>query len=117
MRVSFFTRKWPGLPRRMLKLAARSSLGSRRRLQPVYAKLFLGLDDQPHPNAAIVLADLRRFCGVDRERLVVSPVSRQTDAYASFYLAGKQAVYTMIERMLSEELPEGEDDGGRSINQ
>lgn len=77
-----------------------------RRLQPAYAKTFLGVDDTPHPNAQKVLEDLRRYCGVDREGLVVSPVSRVTDPYATIYRAGRRDVYLRIMTLLTKQIEE-----------
>lgn len=84
-----------------------------RRLQPAYAKTFLGVDDKPHPNAQKVLEDLKRYCGVDREGLVVSPVSRVTDPFATVYRAGRRDVYLRIMAMLTTQIEEP-DNGGRS---
>jgi hypothetical protein len=68
------------------------------RKHQAYAGLFLGRDDRRHGNAAVVWDDLKRFCGDEREGLVVSPVTRQSDPYASAFLAGKQAVFKRIQR-------------------
>lgn len=66
------------------------------RKHQAYARLFLGPDDRRHGDAAEVWNDLAKFCGDTREGLVVSPVTRQSDPYASAFLAGKQAVFKRI---------------------
>lgn len=65
-----------------------------------YWACFLGENQQPNPNGARVLASLRKFCGVDRGGIVVSPVQRMTDPYATAYLAGQRDVYNHIIKML-----------------
>jgi hypothetical protein len=61
-----------------------------------YLLTFVGHDGQPNPVAAEVLADLRRFCGLHKGGLVVSPVTRQTDPYATTYRAGQRDVFLRI---------------------
>lgn len=61
-----------------------------------YIRTFCGPDGKPHPEAERVLADLRRFCGINRGGIVVSPVSRMTDPYASIYRAALRDVYLRI---------------------
>lgn len=47
-----------------------------------------------------VLADLKRFCGYAVSPLVVSPLSRQTDAMATGVRIGRQEVFQRIVTML-----------------
>lgn len=63
-----------------------------------YAGLFLGPDNKRHGNAATVWNDLRKYCGVNKEGLVVSPVSRMTDPYATAYRAGRRDVFLRIQK-------------------
>lgn len=70
-----------------------------------YVATFIGVNGKPHPNAEIVLKDLRKYCGVDHEGITVSPVLRMTDPFATSYRAGRRDVYLRIERMLR--LPTG----------
>lgn len=71
----------------------------RRRL--AYLRTFCGDSQTPHAQAEIVLADLRRFCGIDRGGIVVSPISRMTDPYATAYRAGMRDVYLRIAKFLN----------------
>jgi hypothetical protein len=54
-----------------------------------------------NPDAALVLADLRRFCRVDQPLLVVSPVTRQADPVATAAAVGKFEVWQRIEQFLT----------------
>lgn len=71
----------------------------RKRL--AYQRTFCGDGSKPHLEAERVLADLRRFCGIDRGGIVVSPVSRMVDSHATTYRAGQRDVYLRIVKMLS----------------
>jgi|JI10StandDraft_1071094.scaffolds.fasta_scaffold00943_28 hypothetical protein len=53
-----------------------------------------------HPNAETVLADLKRFCGINRGGIVVSPVTRTVDPYATAYRAGMRDVYLRVAKFL-----------------
>jgi len=75
-------------------------LPRRRKLQNAYLATFHGNGDQPHPAAQAVLADLRRFCGISRGGIVVSPITRSVDPYATTYRAGMRDVYLRIAEML-----------------
>ena len=70
----------------------------------------------PHVNAVIVLADLRRFCGINKGGIVVSPISRTVDPHATMYRAGQRDVYLRIAAMigLDEDTHIGDNDGGSS---
>ncbi len=65
-----------------------------------YWATFLGPDNQPHPNAALMLKSFRKFCRVDRPGIVVSPVQKMTDPYATAYQAGLRDAYSHIDLML-----------------
>lgn len=67
-----------------------------QRKRMAYVHTFCGDDGRPHPEAQRVLADLRRFCGINRGGIVVSPVSRVTDPYATIYRAAMRDVYLRI---------------------
>lgn len=71
---------------------------NQRRL--AYVRTFCGDGAKPHPEAEKVLADLRRFCGIDRGGIVVSPVSRMVDPHATAYRAGQRDVYLRIIKFL-----------------
>lgn len=70
--------------------------------------------DAPHLHGERVLADLRKFCGVDKGGIVISPINRQTDPYATAYRAGQRDVYARIVKFLNlketEVLDNGSDD-------
>jgi len=93
-------------------VSAQSKELERRR---AYWDTFLGADQKPHANAQIVLKSLRKFCGVDRAGIVVSPVQRMTDPYATAYQAGMRDVYNHLTKMLDSvrEQPKESDDAGR----
>jgi hypothetical protein len=65
-----------------------------------YQRTFCGEGTKPHVNAERVLADLRRFAHIDSGGIVVSPVSRQTDPYATCYRAGLRDMYLRIAKHL-----------------
>lgn len=71
---------------------------NRRRL--AYLRTFMGANEKLHPNAEIVLADLKRFCGINRGGIVVSPISRTVDPYATAYRAGMRDVYLRVAKFL-----------------
>lgn len=61
-----------------------------------YRITFKGDGSRPHPPAAEVMADLRRFAGINRGGIVVSPVSRVVDPYATAYRAGQRDTFLRI---------------------
>lgn len=71
-----------------------------QRKQLAYQRTFCGDFRKPHGDACIVLGDLKRFCGINRGGIVVSPVLRMVDPHASAYRAGQRDVYLRISRML-----------------
>jgi hypothetical protein len=66
------------------------------RKRAAYQRTFFGDFKKPHPHAAIVLGDLKRFCGVNRGGIVMSPVTRTADPIATAYRAGMRDVYLRI---------------------
>lgn len=72
----------------------------KRKLRQAYIATFYGDRQQPHPSAQDVLADLKRYCGINKGGIVVSPISRTVDPYASVYRAGMRDVYLRIAEML-----------------
>jgi hypothetical protein len=62
----------------------------------VYLLTFVGHDGRPNPVADEVLADLRRFCGVHKGGIVISPVTRTADPIATAYRAGQRDVFLRI---------------------
>lgn len=71
-----------------------------RRKRAAYRHTFLGPDGKPHPEAAVVLNDLKRACGINRGGIVVSPVTRITDPHATMYRAGMRDVYLRIAKYI-----------------
>jgi hypothetical protein len=69
---------------------------ARHRLRLAYVRTFYGAGDELHPDARLVLADLRRFCRINRGGLVVSPVQKTVDPYATIYQAGLRDAYLRI---------------------
>lgn len=61
-----------------------------------YRRTFCGDGTKPHMDGERVLADLRKFAHVDIGGLVVSPVSKTTDPYATMYRAGLRDMYERI---------------------
>lgn len=70
------------------------------RKQTAYRRVFQLMDGEAVGDVKIVLADLRKFCGMGRAPLVVSPVTVTTDPIATGVSIGKQEVYRRIEAML-----------------
>lgn len=52
-------------------------------------------------DAAVVLADLRRFCHADRPVTRLTPVSGAVDPYATCVAAGRLEVWQRIEKFLT----------------
>lgn len=53
------------------------------------------------PMAEIVMRDLARYCHVDRSSLIVSPVTRQSDALAMAFAEGQRDVFNRIKAQLN----------------
>lgn len=73
---------------------------SRARKVLAYQRTFNGSGKTPHLDGQIVLEDLRKFARIDDGGLVVSPVQRVTDPYATCYRAGLRDAYLRIARYL-----------------
>lgn len=84
----------------------------RQQKRLAYQGTFLGPNGKPHPPAAEVLGDLKRFCGINKGGLVVSPIGRVVDPYATIYRAAQRDVYLRIIEFL--ELDEESDYAGRA---
>lgn len=69
---------------------------ARHRLRLAYLRTFYGDREDLLPDAKMVLSDLRRFCRINRGGLVVSPVQRVVDPYATIYQAGLRDAYLRI---------------------
>ena len=65
-----------------------------------YLQCFLGADGKLNPAASRVMADLKRFCGINRGGIVVSPISRMVDPYATAYRAGQRDTYLRISKFI-----------------
>lgn len=63
-----------------------------------YRRCFLGEDGKLTPDAEAVMADLARFCRLNRSTTVVSMITQQTDVPASFQAEGRREV---IQRILA----------------
>lgn len=61
-----------------------------------YQRTFLGANGKPHLDAEVVLRDLHRFCKIGGAGIVVSPVTRTTDPFATHYRAGLRDAYLRI---------------------
>lgn len=70
----------------------------RKRL--AYANTFRDATGSVSPYGQTVLADLKRYCGINRGGLVISPVSRMADPIATAYRAGQRDVYLRVAKML-----------------
>lgn len=87
----------------------------RERTRVAYQRTFCGDGPRPHPEAERVLADLFKFCKVNKGGIVVSPVQRMTDPYATIYRDGLRDVYLRVAAMLGLdewEQPEVKQDAG-----
>jgi hypothetical protein len=69
---------------------------TRHRLRLAYLRTFYGAADELHADAKLVLADLRRFCRINRGGLVISPKAGMVDPHATMYQAGLRDVYLRI---------------------
>ena len=72
------------------------SRDSLRRKRAAYLRTFYGDLNEPHPEAARVLSDLKKFCGVTKPGIVVSPKTGIVDSHATTYRAGQRDVYMRI---------------------
>lgn len=81
----------PDVLRKLLRL-------DRRRV--AYSQLFFDANGKLSPNGQTVLADLRKAAGIDKGGIVISPVSRMTDPYATAYRAGQRDLYLRIVKYL-----------------
>lgn len=82
-----------------MNLSRAWALINRKRL--AYQFTFKGPDQMIHREGRVVLDDLRKFCSVDKPGIVVSPVTRVTDPYATAYRAGARDVYERIVKYLN----------------
>lgn len=71
-----------------------------QRKKVAYQRVFLGDDKRLTLSGSRVLADLKRLCGIDRGGIVVSPITRTVDPYATAYRAGQRDVYLRIVKFL-----------------
>jgi len=71
----------------------------RKRL--AYLRTFCDAAGKPHPEAQRVIADLKKFCRLTRGGLVVSPVMRMSDPYATAYQAGLRDACLRILHMIN----------------
>jgi hypothetical protein len=70
------------------------------RKRKAYAITFMDSHGRVLPFAVTVLADLKRFCGVDKGGIVISPVTRTADPIATAYRAGQRDVFLRITHLL-----------------
>lgn len=71
----------------------------RKRL--AYLHTFCTADGKLHVEGQRVMADLKRFCGVNKGGIVISPISRTVDPYATAYRAGQRDTYLRISKFLN----------------
>lgn len=71
-----------------------------------YKQLFLTDRGDPHRSATAVLADLKRFCHVERPTAKFSPVSGKIDPIAMAMAEGRREVWMRIQTHLN--LTEGQ---------
>lgn len=67
-----------------------------RNRRKAYARTFLADDAELHRHAALVLADLKRFCRAAESTLMVSPVTGQVDPLATAAAEGRREVWMRI---------------------
>jgi hypothetical protein len=67
-----------------------------QRKKLAYHRTFCGERKDLHEDAKVVLADLKRFCGINQGGLVISPVSRVVDSHATVYRAALRDAYLRI---------------------
>lgn len=79
-------------------MSAFAELIQRKRL--AYQRTFLDGSGKVNPPAQTVLKDLRRAAGIDKGGIVISPVSRMVDPYATAYRAGQRDLYLRISKFL-----------------
>jgi hypothetical protein len=61
-----------------------------------YQRTFLGDDGRPDADAAIVLADLKRFCYVERTTAKVSLTTQTIDPLAMAFAEGRREVFMRL---------------------
>jgi len=61
-----------------------------------YQRTFLGDDGKPDADAAIVLADLKRFCYVERTTAKVSLTTQTIDPLAMAFAEGRREVFMRL---------------------
>ena len=70
------------------------------RRRTAYRQLFLLDNGSPNPNAARVLADLKRFCKAQTSTVYVSPISKTIDPLAMAMAEGRREVWNRIQSHL-----------------
>jgi len=75
-----------------------SATRARRRL--ALQKLLLDARGRLNPDAAVIVADLRRFCYAARPTITFSPISGTIDPYASVAAAARREVWDRLARLL-----------------
>ena len=97
---------------REISQAALQRLAKLDRKRVAYSQTFFDASGKLHPNAAIVLKDLRRASGIDKGGIVISPISRMVDPHATAYRAGQRDIYLRIVKFLDLDgsALEGDDD-------
>lgn len=66
----------------------------RRKL--AYRRTFMDAEGRLHPDAEVVLADLRRFCRATGSTMVLSPVSKTIDPLAMAMAEGRREVWMRL---------------------
>ncbi|HQQ71499.1 MAG TPA: hypothetical protein PLL92_14470 [Alicycliphilus sp.] len=95
---------------RQMADAASRQIRRLQRKRVAYSQTFRDGKGELHPNARIVLKDLRRAAGIDKGGIVISPISRMVDPHATAYRAGQRDLYLRVVKMLGLDEAITEDD-------
>lgn len=74
---------------------------SLRKKRKAYLDTFCGDFAKPHPAAAAVLADLKRFCGMTKPGIVISAKDGHSDPCQTAYRGGQRDVFLRITGFLN----------------
>lgn len=77
-------------------MSLRSTLSRILGRKRAYRRLFLDADGDVGPDAAMVLADLKRFCRAASSTVMVSPVSKSIDPLAMAMAEGRREVWNRL---------------------
>lgn len=66
-----------------------------------YKRTFMADDGKPDADAAIVLADLKRFCYAERTTAKISPTTQAMDPLAMAFAEGRREVFLRLQGFLN----------------